>query len=318
MKEIKIESFDKKQLHTYVWDQVNKPLGIIHLVHGSAEHSLRYENFVNYLNKNGWIVVSSDHRGHGKTASIEDSELGYFADENGWETIINDLKIINDYISKKYEKHKIVIIGHSMGSFMARSYISKYGETIDGAILVGTAIYSNFILNFGKSFATKNQKKYGSKYIDKFVWKLSYKPLNNKFKKFGKTGAEWLCSDQEVVKNFVNDQLSGQIFTSSAFKDLFTGLLEIQTDESISKIPKNLPIFIISGKEDSVGNFGKGPQKLQKLYLKNNLNSKIRLYLNMRHEILNEVKKEMVWRDVLDFLSEIYKKQTKLLPKKVV
>ncbi|QGS52081.1 alpha/beta fold hydrolase [Spiroplasma tabanidicola] len=305
MKEIKIKSFDNKELHTYIWDEVKNPVGVIHLVHGSAEHTLRYINFVEFLNKNNYIVIGSDHRGHGKTANLEENELGFFAKEDGWNIIIKDLHIINNFIKSTYKDLKVVIVGHSMGSFMVRNYISNYGDSVDGAIIVGTALYSSLVLNFGLGVAKKNQKKYGEKNVDKLIWKLSYKPLNAKFKKHGKTGVEWLSTDENVVKNFLDDPLAGQVFTSSAFKDLFFGLNQIQKQDYIDRIPKDLPIFIISGDKDSVGKFGKDPRKLQKIYKKNGLNSKLRLYLNMRHEILNEVGKEKVYRDINEFLESV-------------
>ncbi|QBQ07872.1 lysophospholipase [Spiroplasma gladiatoris] len=305
MKEIEIKSFDNKQLYTYIWDDVKKPIGVIHLIHGSAEHMLRYNEFAKFLNKNNYIVVGADHRGHGKTANLKENELGYFADKDGWNIIIKDLKVINDFITSSYKSLDIIIAGHSMGSFMVRHYISSYGDSVKGAFIIGTALYSNIVLNFGLGVANKNIKKFGPKNIDEFIWKLSYKPLNSKFKKFGKTGAEWLSNDSKVVQDFVDDYLTGQKFTSSGFRDLFTGLINIQKQDSIDRIPKNLPIFIMSGENDSVGKFGKDPKKLQKIYLKNGLDSKLRLYFNMRHEILNEVGKEKVWKDFIEFINQI-------------
>ncbi|ARU91468.1 lysophospholipase [Spiroplasma clarkii] len=183
MKEIKIKSFDEKELHTSLWDDVEKPVGVLQLVHGSCEHAFRYNDFASTLNKNGWIVVANDHRGHGKTADLANNELGYLADDDGWNTIIHDLKIVNDFIKKTYPNLKIVMLGHSMGSFMARTYLIDYPETLSGCVLSGTAWHSKFVLKFGTNVAKKNQKKFGPKHIDKYIWKLSYRPLNKKFKK---------------------------------------------------------------------------------------------------------------------------------------
>ncbi|AGR40876.1 alpha/beta fold hydrolase [Spiroplasma taiwanense] len=307
MKETTIESFDGKEISLRIWDQVEEVKGIIQLVHGSCEHSLRYNNFANFMNDQGWIVIGSDHRGHGKTANLENKELGYFSDNDGWNTIIKDLKEVNNFIKSNFTNTKIVMLGHSMGSFMARNYIIDFGNTIDGCILSGTSWYSKTLLKFSKLIASKRQSFYGSKNIDKFIWKLSYQKFNNKFKKEGITGVEWLSIDKNNVENFVNDPLCWFIFTTSAFKDLFTGLLFIQKKANIKKIRKDLKILLISGKDDPVGNFSKKVKKTYRIFKNKKLDVKIKLYDKLRHEILFDLSKEQVYIDILEFLKKLLK-----------
>lgn len=303
MKEIQLKSFDKKELHLYIWDEVSECKGILQLVHGSCEHAKRYDAFAKFLNKNGWVVIANDHRGHGKTADLSANELGYFADEDGWNIIIKDLKVVNDYIREKYQDKKIIMLGHSMGSFMARTYLIDYAESIDGCILSGTAWHAKFVLKFGMKVARKNQKKYGAKYIDMFVWKQSYKPLNKKFKREGAAGCEWLSLDQDNVKAFTQDKLCGQIFTSSAFKDMFSGILYNQSKNNIKKMDKEMPILLVAGDNDPVGNYGKGVVKTYKAFKNNKCNVQMKLYKNLRHEILFDISKGEVEADTLNFLN---------------
>ncbi|AGR42444.1 alpha/beta fold hydrolase [Spiroplasma diminutum] len=304
MNEIILKANDGKEIYTYIWDKVKNPIGVLQIVHGSCEHSKRYEDFAKFLNENGWIVVSNDHRGHGKTANLEKNELGYFSKHDGWKIVVSDLKLINDYIHKNYKNLKVIMLGHSMGSFLARNYAIDHSETIDKLILSGTAWQSTISLKIGVKTAKFRQKKYGHKNIDQFIWNLSYKNFNKKFKLEGETGCEWLSIDKENVRKFVEDPLCGQIFTTSAFKDLFKGLLYIQKIANIKKIRKDLPILLASGNNDPVGNFGKSVKKTFKKFKKVHLDVTIKLYENLRHEILFDITKEEIYNDTLNFLNK--------------
>ncbi|AUB32052.1 alpha/beta fold hydrolase [Spiroplasma floricola] len=305
MKELLIKGHEGKNLYTYIWEDVKTVKGILQLVHGSCEHSKRYDEFAKFLNANGWVVISNDHRGHGKTADLNNNELGYFADKDGWDILVKDLKKVNDYIKQNYKNQNIVMLGHSMGSFLARSYAIDFSETIQGLILSGTAWQSNLALKFGRKIAISRQKKYGSKNIDKFIWNLSYKKFNKKFNEKSSTGMEWLSIDENNVKKFIEDPLCGQIFTTSAFKDLFEGLIYIQNNKNIKKIRKDLPIILVSGSNDPVGNYSKSVKKTYKKFKKAKLNTKLKLYENLRHEILFDINKKEIFVDTLSFLNSI-------------
>lgn len=300
-----LKGYKNKDLQLYIWKDVSSPKGVLQLVHGSCEHSLRYNDFAKYLNSIGWIVIANDHRGHGKTANVEDNELGYFSDDEGWNIIIEDLKYVNNYIKSNYANLDIVMFGHSMGSFMSRTFIIKYPTLLEGVILSGTGWQNNFLLNIAIRLAKRNQKKYGSKNIDKKIWNLSYKKLNKRYSKSNSNGVEWLSSVEDVQSNFLNDPLCGQIFTSSAFRDMFEGIKFIQNKTNISKVSKNLPILLLSGKDDPVGNYTKSVNKTYKVFINNSLKVEMKLYDKMRHEILNEVNKEQVYEDINNFLSKI-------------
>lgn len=291
---------DNTRLQLYCWDNVNQARGIIQIVHGSCEYGLRYDHFAQFLNDKGYIVIASDHRGHGKTA-LNNNDLGVFAKKNGWNLIINDLKLINDYIYNQYPNLPIIMLGHSMGSFMARHYAILYGSTISGLILTGTAHPNLGLLFIAKLIAIIDQTLIGYKKPDRLLYKLSYATFNRKFKTQNATGHEWLSQDLEVVKQFNDDPLCGQIFSTSAFKDLFKGLLFITKRFNIFKTRKDLPILFLSGKNDPVGGFTKQVTKCYQIYHNFGYHARVKLYPKMRHEILNEIGKEEVYQDILNF-----------------
>ncbi|WP_267893795.1 alpha/beta hydrolase [Mesoplasma florum] len=150
MKERIINSLDDNKISIYIWDEVKNPKAIIQLVHGSCEHSLRYKEFAKKMNDNQIIVISSDHRGHGKTALLNNKPLGYFSKNNGWNIIISDLKQVNSFIKNQYMNLPIIMLGHSMGSFMARTYMIDYPNTVDAYVISGTAWHNKALLIFQK------------------------------------------------------------------------------------------------------------------------------------------------------------------------
>ncbi|ASZ08756.1 lysophospholipase [Mesoplasma chauliocola] len=305
MKKEILQTFDKKQIQIYIWDQVNETKGIIQLVHGSCEHALRYNDFANRMNKKGWIVVGNDHRGHGQTAKLNNQTLGFFSSKNGWNKIVNDLDVVNEFIKTNYKNLPIVMLGHSMGSFMARTYMIDYLNKIDGYIISGTAWYPKFLLQISLLIAKFRQSLRKNNKEDRFIWKLSYKKLNKRFENKNSTGVEWLSNDDENNDNFIKDPLTGQIFTSAAFKDMFSGLIYNQKKSNLKRINKEKPIFLISGLDDSVGSYGKSVKKTNKMFEQQKLNVKMKLYEKQRHEILFDINKEKVEEDILKFLSSI-------------
>lgn len=291
---------DNLKLHIYCWDNVQQARGIIQLVHGSCEYALRYNEFAQFLNNNGFIVIASDHRGHGRTA-LNKGELGVFAKKNGWKLIIEDLKLINDDITTQYPNLPIIMLGHSMGSFMARHYAILYSSTIVALIASGTAHINRGLLWILRILAIVDQSLIGYKSKDYFINKLSYATFNKKFKNDGSTGNEWLTRESEIIKQFTANPLCGEIFSTSAFKDLFTGLLFITKKVNIFKTRKDLPILFLAGKMDPVGGFTKQVTKCYQIYHDFGYNIRVKLYPKMRHEILNEIGKEEVYQDILKF-----------------
>ncbi|MCX7614834.1 MAG: lysophospholipase [Clostridiales bacterium] len=294
---------DGQNIHLYLWipDDRSNLKGIVQIVHGAAEYGKRYEGLAKFLTLNGFVVCASDHRGHGYSVRDE-NDFGFFFDQKGWEKVTEDLLSITHYLKNRFNGLKVCLLGHSMGSFLARTYAVLYGNEINGLILSGTAHNPRPLLKFGKLVAAIDIAKGNARRKNRLLNKLVFYDLNKSFHN-GKTDRDWISRDEAVVAEYMNDKLCGFDFTSSAFRDMFSGLLFITDKRNIAKTPKELPILILSGKEDPVGSKGKMVQKCYQKYVEAGIsNIQLKLYEGMRHEILNETGKEEVYNDILNWL----------------
>ncbi len=283
------------------WLPKKTPKAVIHIVHGMAEHSLRYDGFAEDACKHGFTVFSADHRGHGKTAGY--GLKGYLADKDGFKRVVDDQKEINEEIGKIYPDVPVIILGHSFGSFITQSYIENYGNTVSACILSGSA-GPNPIIGIALFLANLNVLFHGKKNISKMMDKLSFGSYNKKIKS-PKTKFDWLSRDENEVIKYINDDLCGFICTAGFYKDLMQGLKIIHTRSALSQIPATLPILIAAGSEDPVSSYGKTLLKLYSLYKQNGIkNVEIKLYEGARHEILNETNKEEVKTDIFGWIKK--------------
>lgn len=309
-----ISAKDKKEIHCVKWEPKIKkePIAIVQISHGMAEHKDRYFDLAKILINQGMIVYANDHRGHGKNIKNE-AELGYFDDIDGWNKVVEDMHELTLKIKKDYPKTPIVLLGHSMGSFLTRTYIQKYGNEINGAILSGTAS-SSLKTKFGIILTKREIKKIGKKEKSYKLDKLSFGSFNKQFQP-NKTDFDWLSRDEESVKKYVNDPYCGFICTAGFFKDLLYGISIANDLERVKTTPKELPIFVISGEKDPVGENTKSVLKVLKLFKKAGLkNVKHKFYKDARHEILNEINKNEVYSDIINWInSEVLKKNKALV-----
>ena len=303
-KEITLEASDKHSIPVYQWAcEEHEVKGVVQLVHGSCEYATRYNVFAKFLMTRGYIVYANDHRGHGKSVNSME-ELGYFKDKDGWKMIIEDTYVLTQYIRQNHPNKKIILLGHSMGSFIARHYAIEYGSTIDALILSGTAHYSNLELKLGHLIATKDVKGGKAHNRNKVIDTLSYSSFHRQFRK-EKDSFSWLTRDKQIRDDARKDEYFGFKFTSGAFKDMFEGLMVITNENEMAKMPKELPIYILSGANDPVGKNGRMVKKTYELFKKNGMkNVTLKLYPNMRHEILNEIGKEEVYKDILEWIKK--------------
>lgn len=305
MKSFSLESRDKIAIHVNKWALQNniKPKGIVQIAHGMAEHIERYSNFAMELNKNGYIVYGNDHRGHGRTANSLES-LGYFADNDGWNLVVEDMYKLTNMIKNENIQLPIFLFGHSMGSFLSRSYIQRYGNEINGVILSGTGGSTGLLGDIG-IFLVKNEiKKMGKKFRSKKMDKLSFGSFNKAFKP-NRTDFDWLSRDTKEVDKYIDDELCGKIFTTGFFYDMLTGIKNLNKKENIKNIPKTLPIYFISGDKDPVGKNTRGVLQAFNSYRKAGIkNIKYKFYKDARHEILNEINREEVYKDIIEWLNE--------------
>lgn len=289
------------KLHVVVWQPDSEPKAVLQLSHGMVEFIERYEGLAQYLNERGILVIGNDHLGHGHTAG-SDEDLGYFCQENMSETVVKDLHTVTEYAKKEYPGIPYFLLGHSMGSFMARRYIMTYGDELTGAILCGTGEQTNATLFAGKLVAGIQGALKGQRYRSEFIRKTSFKGYNDRFEK--RTENDWLTKDQSIVDWYNGHKFCTFGFTINGYKTLFEVLTYIQKKENYNKIPKNLPVYMIAGEDDPVGNYGEGVKHIYQQYKDSGIKDiSIKLYPNDRHEILNELDKETVYADVADWIA---------------
>ena len=278
--------------------------GIFQITHGMAEHTDRYEEFARFLTSIGFAVFASEHVGHGRSVKTQD-DLGYFGETNGWEVFVNDVHSVTLRAKKEFPNLPVILFGHSMGSFVARYYLSKYGNEIDGAIICGTS-GPNPGAGMGIFLAETIAKIKGSKHRSKLINSVAFGTYNKRSAQKDDNGFGWLTTDREVVKKYNEDPLCGYLFTAKGFKDLFTILDNASKKECFENTPANLPIYLISGKEDPVGSYGSGVEKVYNEYIKTGHKKvTMKLYDRMRHEILNEFGKEEVMINVAQWCQKI-------------
>ncbi len=297
---------DNKEIYVYRYEDVQGEIkGAVQLAHGMSEHIARYESFAKELNKAGFVVYGNDHRGHGKSVKSKD-ELGIIADENGFEKMVEDMYTLSCKIKEKHPNLPLFLFSHSMGSFLSQRYIMIHGEEINGVILSGSNGKNPFLLTLiGNKIADSEIKKLGRNKVSKKMDKLMFGKFNKKFSP-NRTDFDWLSSIESEVDKYINDEYCGFLFSAGAYKDLLDGVEIIEQDKEIDKVPKDLPMFIISGDKDPVGNLGKGVIKLSETYKSHGMKSvKVKLYKNGRHELLNDIHREEVISDVIDFINGI-------------
>lgn len=293
----KIASKDSKNsLNTVIWETEKEPVGVLQIVHGMAEYIDRYNNFAKYMTEHGFNVIGHDHLGHGYSVSDE-RDYGFFAEENGDEIIIEDMHSVTQYAKEKWEELPNFILGHSMGSFCLRQYLTKYSNDVFGAIIMGTGWIPSAAALLGKTIATNTCKSKGSHTVNPLLIKLTLEPYNKPFAP-ARTNCDWLSRDEKQVDLYVNDKLCGFDFTAGAYKDFFTVLEKIAKNRQLIGMRKSLPILITSGSVDPVGG-KKACEKLNAQYKRCGIDDvTLKLWENDRHEILNELDKS----DVYDYI----------------
>lgn len=285
-------------VYARMWLPESKPVAIFQIAHGMAEHGERYEEFARYLCGKGFAVLVDDHAGHGKSVKSDD-DLGYFGENGGWDSFVEDERTLTEIVKNDYPDTPIIFFGHSMGSFIAREYIRRYGndERIKAAVICGTS-GKNTASAFAIKLAGAIIRIKGSRHRSNFINSVAFGTYNSKIKN-ARTTFDWLTRDEKIVDEYIADKYCGFLFTAAGYRDLFTILDTVSKKEWYSAVPNELPLMIISGEEDPVGTYGKG---IKQVYndLKNSGQKDVtlNLYPQMRHEILNEFGKEKVFEDI--------------------
>ena len=277
--------------------------GVVQIMHGIAEYINRYDDFMSFLASNGFVALGTDHLGHGK--SIEKPEQkGFFAEKNGWDYIIKDEEILRLAMKHTYPGVPFILFGHSMGSFLVRTYIIRHPEKPDAVIISGTGHQPLPMVLGGLAMASAAVKLYGAHKIGDTLNSVAFGSYNKGYAN-PRTDFDWLSRDTENVDKYIADPLCGFVPTVSLFRDMMSGIKFVTNQANIDKMSKETPVYFMSGDADPVGENGKGVTRAYNAFCKAGLHDvKMRLYPAGRHELLNEINRADVYKDILDWINE--------------
>ena len=294
-------STGKNKIHARMCVPDAEPRAIVQIIHGIAEYIGRYDEFMSFLADNGIIAVGTDHLGHGK--SIEsDEQTGFFAYDNGWDYVVRDEEVLRLAMHENYPELPIIVFGHSMGSFMARTLLIRYPDAFNAAIISGTGNQGAALVNGGLIMGNLVTGLNGAHHYSKFLNNLAFGSYNKIYDN-PKTEYDWLSRDEANVQKYIDDPLCGFIPSCSLFRDMMTGVKFITNKKNLTAMNKNMPVYFMSGDMDPVGECGKGVQKAYNNFLEAGMKDvSIKLYPGGRHEMLNEINKDEVYTDILAWL----------------
>ena len=280
-----------------------KPRAVVQIAHGIAEHIDRYRLFMEFLADNGFVAAGNDHLGHGKSIRVPE-EQGFFAEKDGWWRVVDDMDKLHDIMSNEYPELPYLLFGHSMGSFLTRTYLIKHPDKYDGVILSGTGHQSPALVLGGNAAASVMAKLNGAMgdgaKLDSLAFGTYLNKIENPHTKF-----DWLSRDTEQVDKYIADPLCGFVGKIGLYRDMMQGIKFITDKKNIAQMNKEKPVYFMSGDGDPVGDYGKGVERAYKAFCDAGLHDVfMRLYPGGRHEMLNETNKEQVYQDILNWLNE--------------
>lgn len=277
--------------------------GVVQIVHGMAEYIERYEEFAAFLTKRGFAVTGEDHLGHGKSVP-EGGLYGYFCERDPATVVVRDVHRLKKMTQERFPSVPYVFVGHSMGSFILRNYLCRYGSGISGAVIVGTGMQRKSTVRLARAVAAAQGLFCGGKHVSRLIDKASFGAYNQRVEK-PRTPVDWLSRNEENVDRYLADPMCGFVFTVNGFRTLFELISRIQDPENLGKVPKDLPLFLLSGAEDPVGEYGAGVDRAYRSLRDAGVKRiRVKMYDGDRHELLNETDREQVFEDILGWIGE--------------
>ena len=291
-------------IHVNQWTPVGREIvGVVQIAHGVAEYGARYAPFAQYLCGSGFAVVANDHLGHGQSR-IEGAPMVYLGEKDGWWHVVDDIEELRRRTAGVFPHKPYFLFGHSMGSFLSRTHLIRYPGRLSGCVLCGTGHPSSAVIAGGKLVADREIRRLGKKAFSARADALAFGAYNQHFAP-ARTKVDWISASEANVDAYLADPLCGGDATLGLFRDMLEGLAYFTRQSNINKMDRNLPVFFIAGDRDPVGDMGGGVRKAYGCFQKAGVRDlRIKLYHGLRHEILNEVTKQYVYRDVLDWLTE--------------
>jgi alpha-beta hydrolase superfamily lysophospholipase len=289
-----LSAADNHSIPVYLWEPEGEVVGVVQVFHGLGEHAARYQRFANAANQAGFAVCAHDHRGHGARAE----QAGFFAPEHGWDLLVTDGRQVFEFLRSRYAGKSIVLLGHSMGSYIAQSYAMRYGDQLAALILSGSTWPSRLRLFPGRLLAVLESWRHGRRGESALLDKLGFGDFNKRFEP-ARTELDWLSRDPDEVDLYVADSLCGGPYSTGLWRDLLGGLLEVSKNAALRRIPQNLPILITGGADDPVG----GEIGMSELYSRyaatGHRDVAKKTYAGGRHEMLNETNRDEFTTDLL-------------------
>ncbi|WP_195254296.1 alpha/beta fold hydrolase [Merdimmobilis hominis] len=274
--------------------------GIVQISHGMCEYIGRYDPFLRFLAQHGYVACGNDHIGHGHSSPDED-HLGYMGGMEGDRWIVEDLHRFNRIVRKTHPGLPCVMLGHSMGSFAARVYAAQYGHTLAGLILSGTG-GKNPAAPLGEKLARALSRRAGERERTPVLTRLIFQDYNRAFEP-RRTDSDWLTRDNDLVDRYIDDPFCTFTFTNSAYAALLRLHHQANSRKTFQRTPKELPVYLFSGDKDPVGGNGEGVAQVFRRYNEAGLwDVELKLYPDGRHEMLNELNRQEVYKDVLGWL----------------
>lgn len=291
----------KTQIHAVEWLPVGEVKAVLQICHGVAEYILRYEDFALFLNSKGIAVVGHDHIGHGNSVAPGAPRL-YFGAEGSWNWVVADIESRRKLASQAFPGVPYFLMGHSMGSFLARTYLIQYPGQVDGAVIMGTGQMSPALITGGMLLAAVIGKLGGMDKPSGLVDKIAFGPYNKPFAP-NRTDLDWLSKNPDNVDAYIADSLCGGAATPGLFREMLSGISIITDSDEAKKMNLHKPVLFISGAMDPVGDCSKGVEKAYAMFQKIGVEDvSIKLYPELRHEILNEDCREQVYADIFAWL----------------
>lgn len=290
------------QVHAMEWlPESGAPKAVVQLVHGISEYIGRYDAFARFLTEHGYAVVGHDHLGHGRTASGPE-EYGFFAEQDGWKHVLRDARTRRKLAGERFPGLPYFLMGHSMGSFVVRGYLMVYPGTVDGAILSGTGQEPPFRVNTARILSALAIRSKGARSQSKLISALSVGAYNKQFAP-NRTGADWISRDTAVVDAYLRDPLCRFLPSAGMYHDMMLGLQFLVKPEHLRRLDPDTPVYLFAGDQDPVGACGAGVRRVADMLRRAGVKDvTVRLYPGGRHEMLNELNRDEVFQDTLDWL----------------
>jgi alpha-beta hydrolase superfamily lysophospholipase len=291
-----------KKLHVMQWIPKNQsPKAVVQIVHGIAEHMERYNHFANFLIRNGFAVIGHDHHGHGKT---DPENTGFIAEPAGFELMTENINDVRKFAQRSFPGLPYILFAHSMGSFLVQRYMQLFDHNKTAIIYSGSSGKPPFMLNVGIVLSKTLMRLYGPESKSPLIDKLISGKYNKTFKP-NRTRFDWLSRDPDMVDLYIDDPLSGFICTASFYYQLFNGVKTLHSHNPFADHDPGIPILLLAGSDDPVSGMGKGIKNLQNILIQSGIkNVDLQLYKGGRHEMLNEINRDKVYANLLNWMNE--------------